>query len=190
MISEKTRMRYVGRKFGMLEVLELTRRDPKNKNHYFLRCVCECGTEKEVRLSCLQQGTTVSCGCFGRAQTRTRSIGNTYNRGAYGENARSRILARYRRDAAKRGIQFQLSDDDFFDICGKPCFYCGSNPSSVFKPKNSYGEYVYSGVDRLDNGSGYTKENCVPACKSCNSLKNAITKEMIFKIYHRLFPET
>ena len=39
------------------------------------------------------------------------------------------------------------------NIIGKPCTYCG---------------FPSTGLDRLDNNQGHTKENCVPACKECN----------------------
>ena len=32
-----------------------------------MNCRCQCGTEKTVRLSSLRDGTTVSCGCYHRA---------------------------------------------------------------------------------------------------------------------------
>lgn len=33
------------------------------------------------------------------------------------------------------------------------------------------GDYVYNGVDRLDNAVGYLPGNCVPCCKFCNLAK-------------------
>lgn len=55
--------------------------------------------------------------------------------------------------------------------------------------QNGHGHYEYNGVDRLDNALGYTRENCVPACRPCNAAKNAISKAAIYKLYHRLFPK-
>lgn len=190
MIRESTKAKYVGRKYGMMRIIEMTRRDPNHRHHYFVLCDCDCGVKKEVRLSCLQQGSTVSCGCYARSQTIIRSSGNTYCRNGYGENAKRTILARYRRDAARRGLRFDLTEDEFYEICVQPCFYCGEQSSRAFKPNGAHGEFIYTGVDRLDNEVGYTKENCVPSCRQCNSLKNAITKDMVFKLYHRLFHQT
>lgn len=46
---------------------------------------------------------------------------------------------------------------------------------------------MYNGVDRVDNEKGYTKENCVPSCGSCNFKKKAIPIAMVKKIYEFIF---
>lgn len=33
------------------------------------------------------------------------------------------------------------------------------------------------GIDRVDNSVGYTIENCVPCCTSCNFMKGKMTKD-------------
>lgn len=50
-----------GQRFGRMTVLHLTR-VVYSKPRYM--CRCDCGTEKEARLTDLQQGRTVSCGCW------------------------------------------------------------------------------------------------------------------------------
>lgn len=56
----------------------------------------------------------------------------------------------------RRKIEFSLTIEEFEQIKGKPCFYCGYE-----NPKN--------GIDRFDNSKGYFKGNCVPCCKVCNN---------------------
>lgn len=43
--------------------------------------------------------------------------------------------------------------------------------SSDAPPANGTPEAPYSGIDRLDNSKGYSPDNCVPACQSCNFAK-------------------
>jgi 5-methylcytosine-specific restriction endonuclease McrA len=38
------------------------------------------------------------------------------------------------------------------------------------------------GIDRIDNNKGYFWENCVPACKECNTSKSSCSIELMRKI--------
>jgi hypothetical protein len=42
------------------------------------------------------------------------------------------------------------------------CFYCDSSLLNII---------TGSGLDRIDNSQGYTPENTLPCCYSCNSLR-------------------
>lgn len=64
-------MRYVditGYRFGRLVVKERagSYRQPAGPIHTTWTCLCDCGNMKVVRASKLKDGTTMSCGCFGR----------------------------------------------------------------------------------------------------------------------------
>lgn len=37
--------------------------------------------------------------------------------------------------------------------------------------KYANGAYIYNGIDRVNKSIGYTKRNCVTACKFCNKAK-------------------
>ncbi len=189
-IRESTKIKYRGRKYGHMTIIDVIRSDPNNKHHYFVKCLCDCGTEKEVRLSGLQQGTTVSCGCFGKENRKKINTGNTYARKSLGENARHTLYSRYKLQAKKRNIPFDLTFNDFISLTTCDCFYCGVKPEYVLSPPNGYGHHIYNGIDRVDNSKGYTRSNCVAACRKCNSVKNAITLDMVIKIYEFLFPRT
>ena len=178
--------RQVGKKYGRLTVLKIAGRDPKHQGHYFVLCKCQCGTEKEVRINSIQYGGTKSCGCLFSEQP--HRFGNTYRRLKYGEGAFNGLYASYRRGAAARALPFVLTQEQFKKITKQPCYYCDSPPSCLYKPKNGFGDYVFSGVDRIDSSKGYIFANCVSCCKRCNSLKNGITKEMVRRLYLLLFP--
>jgi|SRR5690606_10027234 len=74
----------IGQKFGGFTVLEII---PHHYNEYgkrFLtkvKCECVCGTIKNINLSNLQAGNTISCGCIGRENIRQSSTkhGMSYN---------------------------------------------------------------------------------------------------------------
>lgn len=73
------------------------------------------------------------------------------------------------------------------------CFYCGLPPGALMVSGNS--RYIYNGIDRKHNEVGYTAENVVPCCKTCNRAKQAMPYEefmaWIARIAecHRLRPE-
>jgi hypothetical protein len=103
-------------------------------------------------------------------QGHTKSCGCLHKdvkRHAPGSAALKNLFNRYQWEARQRGYSFELSLEQFQKITAQNCFY---------------------GVDRVDNALGYVPDNCVPSCKPCNAAKNSISKEMIAKLYHRLFP--
>jgi hypothetical protein len=65
------RMRYSDpveseKRYGKLRVLGVANRATAASGHKYYRCVCDCGTEIEVRGTHLRQGRTTSCGCSRR----------------------------------------------------------------------------------------------------------------------------
>jgi hypothetical protein len=50
-------------KFGRLTIIRET---GKKNGHKYCICRCDCGTEKEIRVSSLLNGDTTSCGCFAK----------------------------------------------------------------------------------------------------------------------------
>lgn len=64
----------------------------------------------------------------------------------------------YKKEAIRRFIDFNLSFEQFLTFWNKPCHYCGSEIEGV-------------GIDRIDNSVGYQINNCVPCCKTCNTMK-------------------
>ena len=74
--------------------------------------------------------------------------------------------------ANKRGYVFELSVDEVSLLCQQLCSYCGKEPSQVL---NSFPNFKYNGIDRVDNSLGYTDGNCVPCCKLCNRMKGILS---------------
>lgn len=187
MIQQRTIDKYINKRFGRLTVTSFSRQ--VGVKQYYFNVRCDCGTEKEARLSCLQQGTAKSCGCLGKERRAAANTGNTRSRKKFGESSFNTLLAGYRRHAMLRNIPFELTPDEFRELTSGDCFYCGTKPKFVKRLWKGYGEYPYNGVDRVDNDKGYSIDNCVPACRPCNSKKNGITRDMVYKLYHRLFTQ-
>lgn len=95
------------------------------------------------------------------------------------DGGRAAILAStYRKIDKKKGFQCDV-DTEFLikHIIIKPCIYCGDTQEQI-------------GCDRIDNSKGHTKNNVVPACKTCNvsRMDNFTHEEMLVlgKIIHQI----
>jgi hypothetical protein len=78
----------------------------------------------------------------------------------YRTSVNSRLDA-IKRSAMKRDLPWELEDDTAKSLMTSACVYCGLLELDVRA----------NGIDRLDSSKGYTIENCVPCCKSCNFMK-------------------
>jgi hypothetical protein len=86
------------------------------------------------------------------------------------------VLRDYKTGASRRGIPWELTDEQVKEITSSPCYYTGF-PPAMKKKALSGEEYVYNGIDRVDSSKGYTPDNCVPCCTDINFMKRNMTKE-------------
>jgi hypothetical protein len=160
-----------GQTFGRLHVVGYA---GTGKRGHMWECRCNCGNTKLVAAGSLRDNTTRSCGCWNAESRRkgTAAVANK-NRKPTGEAAFEGVYRIYRTSARRRNIPFDLPRDDFRRLTSSPCEYCGSPPSRKFIAGSGYlnGQYLYSGIDRVDSNLGYTLENSCPCCTTCNYAK-------------------
>ena len=53
----------IGNKYNRLTVLTQYYKFDGKRNRLFCLCVCDCGTEVDVRYDAVKSGETMSCGC-------------------------------------------------------------------------------------------------------------------------------
>lgn len=85
------------------------------------------------------------------------------------------LLASYKKNAAARGLSWELTEEQFKAFTQSDCHYCGAPPSSVIhgnSKKTKRSAYTYNGLDRVDNKVGYLADNLVPCDAVCNRAKN------------------
>lgn len=152
-----------GQTFGRLIVIEHA--GLKNHVSYWM-CKCTCGNIIKVRYNNLTRGTTKSCGCLVMDTRIKHGKANFYT-----------VYNSYINKAAKRNLNFDLTESDFIEITQQPCYYCGTAPSNMVNKCKSVDTFIYNGIDRWDNTLGYIKSNCVPCCKTCNYAKNTMTAD-------------
>ncbi len=59
---------------------------------------------------------------------------------------------------------FSLTRDQFLTFWQQPCYYCGTGIETV-------------GLDRIHNNKGYTIDNVVSCCKTCNFMKRSMSQK-------------
>jgi len=173
-----------GQKFGRLIAIKRVYPNSKNRTTRWL-CKCECGGKKIVDKGCLISGGTKSCGCL--AFEHIRKIGK--RKLGYGVAKMRSLISKYKRSARKRGLEWNLTEEQFKEITQQNCHYCGAKPNNISKNYTTFnGDYVYNGIDRVDNTKGYMINNVVPCCKICNRAKNDLPlkefKEWVKRIYN------
>jgi hypothetical protein len=156
-----------GQRFGMLVVLQ---RAPTRQGRTHWHCACDCGKHTTVATGNLGR-ITWSCGCYRSVVASARKTKPVR------EVIATQIWNYYKRNAAQRGLLWELTKEQFTALIFLPCHYCGNVAGTVtaiaWKTKSGQKRTLANnGIDRVDNTLGYSKDNCVPACCDCNLSKN------------------
>lgn len=176
-----------GQKFGKLTVLEVGER----RNHFiFWKCLCECGNKKNIRGSDLKKGATRSCGCLLRRKGKVPGNKESDRKIALLKSEYSRLKLQ----AKRRGIPVMLSFEEFSFLVIEPCHYCGETGSKKktdydLKRKMIISNFVlsFNGIDRKDSLKGYTKDNSVACCTTCNTAKNNMALQEFIQWLERVY---
>jgi hypothetical protein len=172
----KIRKDLTGRIIGKLSVICFDHFE-KGKGSFWL-CECECGKRIIARASYLNHGGNVSCGCHRKEIIYQLILNNTKENG---ESSFNLLYGRYKDKAKERNLEFALNKHDFKKLTEMSCYYCGTDPHYVIKSRSGNGDYIYTGIDRLDSSKGYIDGNVVPCCGRCNVAKNNFTVEEFYE---------
>jgi hypothetical protein len=157
-----------GQRFGRLTVQGRALKSTTREAQWV--CLCDCGKTTTPRGSQLRNGHTQSCGCLSAETAATLAAARFAL--PPGEAAINDLMARYRRQAAKRDITFDLTRPEFKALVVLDCHYCGAVPAQQVQARYSRKTPVaFNGVDRKDSAKGYVMGNVVPACGMCNRAK-------------------
>lgn len=136
-----------GKKYGRLYVKSSYR---KNR-HLYLKCLCDCGREKDIRADSVLKGT-VSCGCYqkekmskiskkhGMSKTKIYHVWQTMIQRCENPNTKS-----YKHYGGRGVTIYQEWLEDFVN------FY-------NWAMENGYSDGL--SIDRIDNDKGYFPDNC------------------------------
>lgn len=169
-----------GHRYGSLVVMAEA---PARSGRRRWLCRCDCGVEKVIGQTNLRHGKTQSCGCRKREVLLKRNTTSFPSR-LYADpttSTRNSVITSYKKSAKERGFEWSLTIDDCVRLFTAPCLYCGQLPSNTCQMYNGSGkplpQYTYSGIDRQEPSQGYTTENTVSCCMTCNRAKFQMTAE-------------
>jgi hypothetical protein len=179
----------LNKKFGKLKVISLVGSSKKSGiSLVYWLCECECGVTRDIPSKSLVSGNTKSCGCSQKNFAKTKL--KSYNRLPDGEASFNSLYKNLERRALKKQIDFDIPKDIFKILTKKNCYYCGVEPKQTSRNRKDSTQYIYNGLDRIDNNLGYTLDNVTPCCGRCNRMKNILTQDFfishISKIYNNL----
>lgn len=168
MAGKKSAFRLEGARFGKLKVIKRVENrfyGPPGKERYHQSamwfCICDCGGNKIISTGDLNAGYKTSCGClYEKRGKKKRPFESIYNY----------LVA----EAKDNSRELTISYEDYLEFTKIPlCWYCASpilwSPYTNQKRGEKVRRAYY--LDRKDNTVGYTKENCVVCCPSCNLTK-------------------
>lgn len=160
--------------------------DPaKNQRKTLWEFKCDCGNTVTKKLAHVAKGDTTNCGCERASRLEALWEKNTL---PYGQSSFNSLYKAYVKTAKGRDIAWGLTRDEFRTITSGSCAYCGLPPSQKrLTNKASNGEYVYNGVDRVDNSLGYYIENVVPCCGMCNMAKSSHPVNVFLEWVERVY---
>lgn len=161
----------IGHRYGSLVVV--SKACAKPGKGAFWECKCDCGNMVVRQGRSLREGKTKSCGC---------------RNGHTPEIAGFNILLRGLKQKAKeRGYSWELTEDEVHSLSKGKCFYCGSEPTQLIRHVKSRANYIYNGLDRIDNSLGYTTNNVVSCCGQCNKAKQIYSQDNFKKWVKRVY---
>ena len=184
----------VGERYGILLVTSHAGKDARNK-HLWL-CKCDCGNEKVVVSDNLSSGKSKSCGCL--LSEFLKRKGNQY--GLYEDRQEAMLKVQYshlkRRHTKNNMVGVVIDYEKFKKLSKSKCKYCGTEYSKVIedrlnesKSQKKLSEEILkiNGIDRLDSNIGYTNENSVTCCKTCNFAKNTLSESEFYSWIKKIY---
>lgn len=177
----------IGKRFGRLLVIK--KAAVNSKNYIIWECLCDCGNIKYLLTTHLRRTKkgVKSCGCL-----RKEFLGNIARR-EKGQNGFSCLKNKYKKSAKSRNLSFNLSKEQLMILFKGNCFYCNIEPLQISVDETGstpeaikHSEFIYNGIDRLDNTKGYEMDNCASCCKMCNWMKLNFTLEQFFSKIKRI----
>lgn len=163
------RIDIAGQRFGKLKVIKCI----GNKGRRLWKCLCDCGETYITSSGNLRRENTRSCGCLKRKSP--------------GVSGFNKIYYSYKKRAKRMKKEFLLSKEEFHVLSQKDCFYCGAKPSNIHKTMTKNSNFIYNGVDRMNNTKGYTLSNSVPCCMHCNVAKNTLSVNEFIDLIERIY---
>jgi hypothetical protein len=154
----------VGKKFGMLEVIEESGKD--DKRHLMYKCKCDCGNIKNIHGTHLRSNKTISCGCKNKVKGINGELWYNIVKGS--------LKSRTKRKNLFVNITKEYLNDLFIKQQGK----CNLSGIEISLPKKWNDKNYTASLDRIDSEKGYEIGNVQWVHKHINVMKNIFPQEL------------
>lgn len=181
----------IGDMYGNLEIVDVLPSRGKG-THVSLKCICHyCNAI--VVMSGANLYKRKSCGCQQHNSGVWSSKGPKTKPWQLpaGEAAKNVVEYQYKKSASNRNLEYTLTREQFEQIVTGNCVYCGdANTNTRSGGGKTSGDFSYTGIDRKNSDQGYTPENSVSCCWTCNSMKNDFTVEQFMRHIEKILRHT
>lgn len=174
-----------GQVFGKLKILDYVQKQEKHGLVWKWKCLCECGEYTFTRTKDFTKEKPVqSCKkCSYKRMAQTNTLDNH-------QSLKNRVFRNYKRGAKNRNYNFELSKEEVFNLIFQNCHYCGQEPQEL------EGEKIYNnldipfkrnGIDRMNNDLGYTTQNTITCCQTCNKAKMEMNYQEFLDFINKVY---
>ena len=172
----------VGKKFNMLTVISVRRSGEigDSRRRSFALCNCDCGKTKEVRIDSLKEGRYISCGCHSKNRWNTvASLNHQFS--GFGE-IRGSYYSDLKRNAKKRGLEFNISIEELWDVFQKQEGICPLTGVPISFGRIYFPNETSASPDRIDNSVGYISGNVRWVLKDINMIRKGYDSEYFINL--------
>lgn len=164
------------------------------KQHHQWLFKCDCGKQLIARINDVRDGDTASCGCLRMSIIKEKVKKDRATRTPEKDLKALYTIFFHGAKVRKKDIfKIPLDFEQWKILVVQDCFYCGAPPIIRKMPHKTLpfmSSIATNGIDRVDSAVGYTLDNCVACCYSCNKAKSSLSLPeflaLIEKIYMRL----
>jgi len=144
-----------GKKFMRWTVIERAESDKRNKSMW--RCVCECGTERNVSANNLKSGGSRSCGCYNLELVTNRILGKSVKHGLSKKHPIYKVWEGIKQRCTNtNAFAFDSYGGRGISICNEWC----NDFQSFYDWAIANGYAKGLTLDRIDNNGNYEPSNC------------------------------
>lgn len=166
------RKNLVGTRSGALTVTAYSH--SKNWKAYW-KVLCDCGTRRILPTTAVT-GAKAQKWCGPSCTERLLDDETRVKR---------RRLLTYKNGARTRNLQWELADDEAWELMQSNCYWCGDPPlvTTFWKRdrRNRTAIWPVNGIDRLESEIGYVTGNCVASCFECNRAKSDLSRRQFLE---------
>jgi len=156
----------------------------------FRKCKCNCGKEFKIRSERFK--TVIACkACTTTIKTKNKKGGLYLTIPNF--SVKRRKYKGYEKRAQAKQLEFNLSIEQALELFDSNCHYCGIEPQeidAIYNGNTIDGTCKANTIDRVDSSKGYTFDNVVASCNTCNKAKLEMSDETfrtwINKVYNYL----